>query len=170
MRELNLKNGKDMSSSSLYHYCRHCSFKVADYLENEDYEARVISLQDCFSPRVGHYVCWVKLNRKCSYIVDMTYRQFFLLATCMEEARFHKDEPYIAPGYFVDTDEKQEILAFLLSQGYFECSGDVLRLYADTFALAEQSIDCGPKLILTPPKNTANSYLKAVLNAPKIKN
>lgn len=164
-----IKCRRNITSTSLYHFCRFCSDRIADYLENEDYVVKVFSVQDSFSPRVGHFACLVQLPQSIPYIIDMTYRQFFHLAGCMEEARFHADEPYIAPGYFIDTKEKQELLAPLLSSGYFACTNDVLKAYADSFAFAEQSVGQGPKLMLTPPKNTAENYLQAVLDAPRIK-
>lgn len=161
MRTLDLRGGMAISTQSLYHYCEFCAKMAADYLQNEDYTVRVISLQDCFCPNVGHIVCLVDFHGRY-YIVDPTYRQFFLASSCMEEARFHVDEPFIAPGYFIDTQEKREILSSLLSCGYFECTKDVLKAYGDSFDLAQQSLECGPKLLLTPPKKSANDYLQAI--------
>lgn len=167
IRELNAKNGKDISHSSFYHDCRFASKTAARYLRDLGYDAKAVSVQDSFSPHIEHIFCIVRLG-KLTYIIDTTYRQFFILPNCMEEARFHVDEPWIAPGYFIDTDEKKALMRPLLETGYFLCDDDTLQCYGDSFAMAEQSFQA-KKLQFVPTKKRASAYLDAAWNAPVMK-
>lgn len=166
----NLKQlGKNYRTSSLYHSCRQCSLIISRYLWNLGYFARCVSVQDCFSPKVFHIFVVVEADGITPYIVDITYTQFCTIAVCMKEARFQYEDGWIGPGYFIDTKEKEEIMDTFLTNGFFPCTSDALKIYGDSFALAQQSVNSGQRLNLTFPKTKRNEYLDKVLNAEMIR-
>lgn len=165
-----LKNfGTNYQTSCLYHCCRQSSLIISQHLWKLGYFARCVSVQDCFSPDVCHIFVVVEAEGVVPYIVDITYTQFCTVAVCMKEARFQYEDGWIGPGYFIDTKEKEEIMDAFMLRGFFPCNDDTLKIYGDSFALAQQSVQSGNRLKLTPPKTKKSEYLDKVLNAEMIK-
>lgn len=156
-------------SSSLYHYCKICSLAISKFLWSHNYFCRMISVQDFFSPDVPHMLCIVETEGTTPYIIDMTYTQFRTVALCMQEARFQYEDSWIGPGYFIDTSEKEELLLPLMENGFLACDKDAIKVYGDSFVLAQQSYGA-KRLLLKPPKTKGTEYIERMLNSQMIRN
>lgn len=128
----------------------------------------MISVQDVFSPDVAHMLCIVEADGTTPYIIDMTYTQFRTVALCMQEARFQYEDSWIGPGYFIDTKEKEELLLPLMENGFLACEKDAIKVYGDSFSLAQQSYGA-KRLLLTPPKTKGSEYIERMLNSQMIR-
>lgn len=85
---------------------------------------------------IGHMFLIVYIEDK-SYIVDLTYLQFFLKDKCNKDMYKEKDGiTYIAPDpgyYYVENNDKINIAKDILENGYIELDNNNLKSYLDSF-------------------------------------
>lgn len=131
------------------------------------------------SPKVRHSVSMVELpimdidgniqNQK--FLLDPTFRQFFLKNNCQENRFFNKPVGKVAPdvGYFMQTDNlvklgvdtqtaiNTEILAKnIIEKGYFPLTEENAKIYGDSFVRASQDFE----FQTLPINKTGEDYIK----------
>ena len=108
------------------------------------------------------------VNRQ--YIVDTTYRQFFLAARCNEWAYHEADSRFKGkvapdPGYFiVQSASGKELATDLLRDGFVPLSEESVKLYGDSFVSAGFGLDRHHLLDYKLKGNTGRNYINGILN------
>lgn len=84
----------------------------------------------------GHMFLIVYIEDK-SYIVDLTYLQFFSVSRCNKDMYKEKDGlTYMAPDpgyYYMENRDKENVARAILENGYIELNEDNLKTYLDSF-------------------------------------
>ena len=104
------------------------------------------STQSAIAPEVeGHNFNIVKLNingKDKYFIVDATYRQFFIKENC-QDSKFvvHNDKVLISahPGYFIKKEDYSLVEEFL-KHGYMEMNEKNAKIYGDSFFQTKRGI------------------------------
>jgi len=128
----------DITSDSLVNRCDLAQHIIGKLLEkNENILVFPKESQDVFYPTCKGHSFLVCILQNVPYLIDLTYRQFFLRENCLEE-KFIKINDMVLktpdPGFFVlrDNDSK-EMAKKLISDGYVELNGEVAKKYGDSF-------------------------------------
>jgi len=104
---------------------------------NPLYDKRSYSpFDEIFGDSVRHYASLIQLNNK-KYLVDITYRQFFMI----NQNNINRiGVPYLNscnPGFFMmNNDSYKEIAQHLLNFGWIEATEPNLKAYFDGFAIS----------------------------------
>lgn len=107
-----------------------------------------------------HSAIIVKLNDK-NYLIDPTYRQFFLENNCQEDSYIVNDKFVLIspdPGfYYLKNPDMMPIAKEILSNGYIELNENIAKAYGDSF-----KITSGGRINKEDIKGS--EYLKRMLN------
>ena len=96
-----------------------------------------------------------------SYIIDLTFRQFFLISRSIKERRYHVIENAIMPGYFIDED----LARVLLSKGYIELTNENAKKYCDAFnltAINMKNVFSNKDIVTSETVYTGKQYVKSI--------
>lgn len=130
----------------------------------------------CYSKlRHAHLIAKIPIENEgkvdiAEYLIDTTYRQFFIVQECSYE-RFLNPDNYVGPdpGYFVcKNEEGKEFAKKLIEDGYIRLTKENAKIYGDGFCLASRNKDFYKNQ--KPPKGrikteyTGNDYLQELLN------
>lgn len=102
------------------------------------------------------------------YIVDITYRQFFLLSKCNENRIYHIFRNDVSPGFFF----KDEMIAReLLTKGFIEINETTAKIYGDSFILAtltRENIKCENFKLEESVDYSKKEYVKCLMTGMKM--
>lgn len=90
---------------------------------------------------LGHSLALIEYNNY-KYLVDLTYKQFFLKQNCDKEKYFIKNDYILLaphPGYYyLEHPEHLDIAQELLNEGFIEATPLNLKVYFDSFYLTRR--------------------------------
>lgn len=116
--------------------------------------------QDTFYPTCTGHSFLVCIIQKNAYLIDLTYRQFFVKENCSVNNFIVKDDQVLKapdPGFFMmDYIGGEDIAQSIIADGYIELNADVAKKYGDSFYFTKT----GYKEICEIP---SNMYLKSLL-------
>lgn len=135
----------------VFDYTGHCgeaTHKIKKLCEKFGLEHQIIEInplfdKKCYSPfeeifgdSIRHYASLIKLNDK-KYLVDITYRQFFMI----NQNNINRiGVPYLNscnPGFFMMKNESyKKIAQHLINFGWIEATNQNLKAYFDGFAIS----------------------------------
>ena len=127
----------NIKESALINKCDYATKLICEELDKYKIDYNVLETHKILGNDVlGHMFLVVYLEDK-SYIVDLTYLQFFLKDRCKKDMYKEKDElTYMAPDpgyYFVDNNRDVGIAKGILENGYIELNDKSLKIYLDSF-------------------------------------
>ena len=127
----------DIKSSGLINKCDYVTKLLCIELDKYKIDYSVCETHKLISNDVlGHMFLVVYVEDK-SYIVDLTYLQFFLKDRCSKDMFKEKDGiTYMAPDpgyYYVKNNDKVNVAKLLLENGYIELNDYSLKVYLDSF-------------------------------------
>lgn len=144
--ELMNKTGEDARRTSLVNKCDFFQKRVGSQLEILGIDVHYLDTNKIFSEDIaGHSFLIVKFLSKESdilfeekiYIIDPTYRQFFLKENCNQNKYLLKGNHILLaphPGYyFVRNKEQQKKVINLLENGFCPFTDDIAKVYFDSF-------------------------------------
>lgn len=128
---------EDIKSSALINKCDFVTKLMCCELDKYKIAYNVIETHKILGNDVlGHMFLIVYIEDK-SYIVDLTYLQFFLKDRCNKNMYKEKDGiTYMAPDpgyYYVENKDKIDIAKPILEYGYIELDENSLKVYLDSF-------------------------------------
>lgn len=163
---------KKADHSSLYQCCEKVSNFISNYLNEAGCEATVLDIRKYCGTFIPHAFCYVEFmgddGKLHPTFIDATYRQFFTMAQCMQDARELVTEEqldvinkryhysYIAPGLFAGTAYPDK-LNDLLTKGYFHDLSS-LEMYFNSFVQAELSRTTGDIDLLLTTRKSGEEY------------
>lgn len=129
----------DLDNYSFEWKCDTAISIIGNYLNNLNVPYNVCDTQKVITQGItGHTFMVVKLNTEdgiINYLVDPTYRQFFIKDNCTKDKYVLINGVYIitpSPGYFIK-DEDKNIIKTFLQKGYSVLDHNIARIYADSF-------------------------------------
>lgn len=127
----------DIKKSGLINKCDYVTKLLCLELDKYKIDYSICETHKLISNDVtGHMFLVVYIEDK-SYIVDLTYLQFFSYDRCNRNMYKEKDGiTYMAPDpgyYYVENKDKVDIARSMLENGYIELNGDNLKTYLDSF-------------------------------------
>lgn len=127
----------DVKEDPLTNKCDLMQAMVGQALEKLGINVTKIETQKTISDEVeGHSFLIANFPKK-SYIVDPTYRQFFLKDNCTESKYFIKDNMILIaphPGYYYVKNPKDvKIATSIIEDGYIELTEKTAKVYGDSF-------------------------------------
>ena len=145
-----LKGDEDIYEDSLQGCCGLGQAITGFTLKNMGLDPNICNARECFDGSAGHGFVTVKMPIKQDdgtlsekrYLVDATYRQFFLRESGGVVNEFIKDKRYgnkvvANAGYYtLQMDGGEEFADELLSEGYIELTEENAKIYGDSFVLA----------------------------------
>ncbi len=139
---------------------------ITYYLKSIGVETFPNATQTAISPNIeGHNFNIVRLNvldQIKDYIVDATYRQFFLKENC-QDSKFIVYNGLVLvsahPGYFIKKED-YELIEDFLKHGYMEMNEKNAKVYGDSFFQTKTNI---PKKDIPTYKLPGTSYIKLFL-------
>ena len=152
--------------------CIDCQNYLNERFKNNDRirNAPIDTQQDCKMPYYQHAINLVEIDRK-KYILDPTFIQFCDLRSTPDIVGIPGCVGAVPGQYLMDTPEKREFLHNLIKYGFFEATEENLKMYFDSFVLANR----GKKYYSSHPnarKNetefNANDYVKMILGKKTI--
>lgn len=125
----------DLENYSFEYKCDTVQAIVYYYLESLGIKVYACQTQNAISNSIiGHSFITCIINNT-PYLIDPTYRQFFLCENCSESNYIEIDNKVIKtpdPGYFIKDVDKDLISSFL-KNGYSILNEDIARAYGDSF-------------------------------------
>lgn len=129
----------DLDNYSFEWKCDTAISIIGNYLNSLNVQYNVCDSQKVITQGItGHTFMIVKLNTEdgiINYLVDPTYRQFFIRDNCTKEKYVLINGMYIitpSPGYFIK-DEDKNIIKTFLQKGYSVLDHNIARIYGDSF-------------------------------------
>lgn len=129
----------DLDNYSFEWKCDTAISIIGNYLNSLNVQYNVCDSQKVITQGItGHTFMIVKLNTEdgiINYLVDPTYRQFFIKDNCTKEKYVLINGMYIitpSPGYFIK-DEDKNIIKTFLQKGYSVLDHNIARIYGDSF-------------------------------------
>lgn len=139
------------SLDSIFDYTGHCgeaTHKIKRLCQKFGLEHQIIEINPLFDKNfyspfeemlgdsIRHYASLIKLNDK-KYLVDITYRQFFMI----NQNNINRiGVPYLNscnPGFFMMKNENyRKIAQHLINFGWIEATGQNLKAYFDGFSIS----------------------------------
>lgn len=142
--------GISVSNSSLNGFCELGQALSIMPLENLGVEVTKTTASNCFDYPYNHAFGTATFKimkdgklKKVSYLIDVTYKQFFTTNRC-NEGRYYTNLENTSsptapdPGYFI---EDYSVIADLLKNGYIEITPMVAHVYGDSFYKAGLTLD-----------------------------
>lgn len=149
----------DISEDPLTNRCDLAEHIIGKLLEKDGITVYPKETQEIInSTCVGHSFV-ISIIQDTPYLIDLTYRQFFLKENCNKENYFIKDDKIIktpSPGYFMLDEEGLDISKKIIEQGYIELNNSVAKKYCDSFYYTKTGINDYSNI-------TGSIYLKALL-------
>lgn len=129
----------DLDNYSFEWKCDTAISIIGNYLNSLNVNYNVCDTQKVITNNIkGHTFMIVNLNTEngtLSYLVDPTYRQFFIKDTCNESNYTSINGIYVTtpnPGYFIKEEDKEETKTLLIN-GYSILTNNIARIYGDSF-------------------------------------
>ncbi len=129
----------DLDNYSFEWKCDTAISIIGNYLNSLNVPYNVCDTQKVITQGItGHTFMIVKLNTEngiTNYLVDPTYRQFFIKDNCTKDKYVLINGTYIitpSPGYFIKEKDKSIIKTFL-QKGYSILDNNIARIYGDSF-------------------------------------
>lgn len=127
----------------LKNYCYISSKIVEDYCIKNEIPCKVVKIIPGYAEDMNlyggsgfHYFTIAKLKGK-EYLIDCTYKQFFLFEDNLLERVGVVNNTSYAPGAFMLKDEvSRNIAQTILKRGWIEMTDDILKRYLDGFTLS----------------------------------
>lgn len=123
---------KDFENESLIGECVETSYYLANILQLFNIDGYVINSINAFDSKIGHAFVYTEVPTYDGiepYIMDLTFRQFFLLSKCNKDRIYHYTDNMISPGYFID----QTIANQILKKGYVKLNKKTAKAYIESF-------------------------------------
>lgn len=131
--------GKNVESDSLSSFCEISQAISLIPLENIGIKVTKNKASECFKYPYNHAFGTATFNIiendeiiKKTYLIDITYRQFFTTVKCNEGMYYKKNSIAPDPGYFAD----ENFARSLLKNGYVELNEQTAKLYGLPFYMA----------------------------------
>lgn len=125
----------DLENYSFEYKCDTMQAIIYYYLESLGIKVYACQTQNAISNSIiGHSFITCIINN-IPYLIDPSYRQFFLCDNCNESNYIEIDNKVIKtpdPGYFIKKEDK-DLISFFLKNGYSILSEDLARAYGDSF-------------------------------------
>lgn len=162
---------EDIEHSSLLGHC----INVSEYLNKKYLKSfNVYSLRtdNLYGPVSPHQFNMIEIDSTegvKNYVIDLTYRQFFLISRCNPYRIYHFIENSIMPGYFF---KDRNLAKDLLYKGYFEIDEYTAKIYSDSFLLANMTMEnvMSKKMTIETDTNyTPKQYVKSLTDGIKIR-
>lgn len=135
--------------------------RMTDAEENIDNS--IILLSTAFGLKYyDHAFNYVKLDDKY-YVIDCTYSQFLPLFFSSLDTILVTEICNACPGYFMTTSKKKyALLEQLLNRGWFEATDENLKIYLDSFVLAQRNgkFYLNNNISMTNTEFSGNDYKK----------
>lgn len=129
----------DLDNYSFEWKCDTAISIIGNYLNSLNVQYNVCDSQKVITQGItGHTFMIVKLNTEdgiINYLVDPTFRQFFIKDNCTKEKYVLINGMYIitpSPGYFIKNEDKNITKTFL-QKGYSVLDHNIARIYGDSF-------------------------------------
>lgn len=121
-------------------YCRIAAQNAQTITDKENLENNIVLLESGIGLKYyDHAFNYVKINGKY-YVIDCTYSQFLSLYYMSLNAILISDCINADPGYFMASNDKgYELLNQLLHRGWFEATEENMKIYLDSFVLANRN-------------------------------
>lgn len=155
----------DLDNYSFEWKCDTAISIIGNYLNSLNVQYNVCDSQKVITQGItGHTFMIVKLNTEdgiINYLVDPTYRQFFIKDNCTKEKYVLINGMYIitpSPGYFIKNEDKNIIKTFL-QKGYSVLDHNIARIYGDSFYNTKVGMNDTPFRSI-PGSIYINSFLK----------
>ncbi len=135
--------------------------KKYDNIQNVPFD----TYQDAKIPYYQHSINIVKINGK-KYIIDPTYVQFCDVRTTPDIVGVPGYLGGVPGQYLMDSDKKREFLHNLVKYGFFEVTEENLKMYFDSFVLANRSGEFyanHPKSSKMETEFSGNDYIEMLL-------
>lgn len=128
----------DITENPLINRCDLAQHIVGKLLENNNQiQVYPKESQNVFYPTCKGHSFLICIIQNVPYLVDITYRQFFLKQNCSKENYFIKNNKVLIapdPGFFMINDEESfQIANALVADGYIELTDLVAKKYGDSF-------------------------------------
>lgn len=116
---------------------------VMNYFDDIGIDYIPFKIQDVIEKKAKeHSAIFVELENKL-YLIDPTYRQFFLEKNCQEKSRRMNNSTILInydPGFYYLQNEKAKPIALeLLTNGYIEFTEEVAKVYGEAF---KETMNC----------------------------
>ena len=125
----------DLENYSFEYKCDTAQSIIYYYLESLNIGVYACQTQNAITRGVvGHSFITCIIN-DIPYLIDPTYKQFFLNDNCTKNNYIKIDNKIIKtpdPGYFIKEEDKY-LISKLLKNGYSVLSKDIARIYGDSF-------------------------------------
>lgn len=155
----------DIKISPLINKCNTASRIASQLLEELNIDTRYLRTQDVISEFVTGHDFLVANIQNTPYLIDLTYRQFFLKEQCKKE-RFCscKGITYLSPdpGYYYEVNPEHQFIAkTIIENGYVKLTNQIAKIYCDSFYITRRGY-------VNEYSNTSNIsgnvYLSSLLN------
>jgi hypothetical protein len=136
--QLKQSSNIDLTTSPMTNTCNIVSDIAGNYLEQMGIDTRYLETQQVISSSVtGHSFLVAAIQENATYLIDLSYRQFFIKDNCTL-SKYKKigdlviDSP--DPGYYYEVNPQDKIIAEkLLEQGYIKLDEYSAKVYCDSF-------------------------------------
>lgn len=127
----------DIKNSGLINKCDYVTKLVSSKLDNLGIDYNVFETHKILGSDVlGHMFLVVYIDDN-SYIVDLSYLQFFFKDRCSESMFREKDGiTYMAPDpgyYYIKNSDKEDVAKEILEKGYVSLNERNIKIYLDSF-------------------------------------
>ena len=155
----------DIRTSPLTNKCDTASGIASQLPEELGIDTRYLKTQKVISDSVSGHDFLVANIQNDPYLIDLTYRQFFLKEQCQKE-RFRSQNglTYLSPdpGYYYEVNPEHQIVAkTIIENGYIKLDESVAKIYCDSFYITRRGY-------ITDFSNTSNIsgsvYLSSLIN------
>ena len=131
----------DIYNDPLTNRCDTAQLLMGSLLENVGITVYPKETEDVISPEVINHSFLVAIINHDAYLIDLTYRQFFIKENCdIERLKMNDDLIYDTPdpGFFASRPPLRETVNEILKSGYVLLDENTAKHYCDSFYFAKR--------------------------------
>lgn len=155
----------NIKTDSLTNMCDTASLIASQLLKFLGIDTRYLDTQSIINKNVtGHNFLIAIFNHNNPYLIDLSYRQFFLEENCQPNKYKKIDNLIISspdPGYYYEQNpEHKNIAKTIIEEGYIKLNKETAKIYCDSFYKTKRGYE---DPIIKESNISGNIYLNALL-------